>query len=65
MPSQLKIAGTYLIRVESDLDYKPVIAWEAEGKPTLGLTAAFDNIPMSETYYLRPRMSQEVPCSDC
>ncbi len=65
VPSQLKIKGTYLIRVQSSLAYKPVITWAAEDKPALGLTAAFDGISMSETYYLRPRMSQEVSCTDC
>ena len=65
VPAQLTIPGTYLIRVEADLSYKPVITWAASQKTSLGLTAAFDNIPMSETYYLRPRMSQTIPCSDC
>lgn len=65
VPDALKIKGTFLIRVESDLAYKPVITWAAEGKPVLGLAAAFDGISMSETYYLRPRMSPSVPCSDC
>ena len=65
VPDALKIAGTFLIRVESDLEYKPVITWAADSKETLGLTAAFDNISMGETYYLRPRMSQTITCSDC
>lgn len=65
VPDALKIKGTFLIRVESVLAYKPVITWAAEGKPVLGLAAAFDGISMSETYYLRPRMSPTVPCPDC
>ncbi|WP_246591708.1 TadE/TadG family type IV pilus assembly protein [Aminobacter anthyllidis] len=65
VPAALKIKGTFLIRVKSDLEYKPVITWAAESKPALGLAAAFDGISMSETYYLRPRMSQSIPCSDC
>ncbi|WP_436124696.1 TadE/TadG family type IV pilus assembly protein [Aminobacter sp. LjRoot7] len=65
VPPTLKIKGTFLIRVESDLAYKPVITWAAESKPALGLAAAFDGIAMSEKYYLRPRMSQTVPCPDC
>ena len=64
VPPALRIRNTFLIRVESDLAYKPVIIW-AESKPVLGLNAAFDGISMSETYYLRPRMSQSIPCSDC
>lgn len=65
VPDALKVAGTFLIRVESDLAYKPVITWAAEDKPVLGLAAAFDGISMNETYYLRPRMSQSIGCGDC
>jgi Flp pilus assembly protein TadG len=65
VPAALKIRNTFLIRVESELAYKPVITWSAEGKQVLGLAAAFDGIAMKETYYLRPRMSATVPCADC
>lgn len=65
VPASLMIENTFLVRVESKLAYKPVITWSAEGKSTLGLTAAFDNLSMSETYYLRPRMTNDITCSDC
>lgn len=65
MFDQGTIERTFLIRVESDLAYKPVITWSASGKPALGLAAAFDGISMSETYYMRPRMSKEISCSNC
>jgi Flp pilus assembly protein TadG len=65
VPDSLKIAGTFLIRVESDLTYQPIITWSADNEKRLGLTSAFDKISMSETYYLRPRKSQTIPCSDC
>jgi Flp pilus assembly protein TadG len=65
VPDTLKIRNTFLIRVESELAYKPVITWSAEGKQVLGIAAAFDGIGMKETYYLRPRMSSTVPCDDC
>jgi Flp pilus assembly protein TadG len=65
VPQTLNIPGTFLIRVDSYLDYKPLITWDEEDKPTLGLMAAFNNIPMKETYYLRPRMSPTVKCEDC
>jgi Flp pilus assembly protein TadG len=65
VPDSLKIPGTHLIRVESTLDYLPVIAWAADSKEALGLTSAFSNISMSETYYLRPRMSTTVDCPLC
>lgn len=65
VPAKLKIRNTFLVRVESELSYAPVITWAAGQKQVLGLAAAFDGISMSERYYLRPRMSPTVPCSDC
>lgn len=65
VPEKLKIAGTYLIRVQSKLDYRPVIAWSADQQTRLGLAGAFTHISMGETYYLRPRMSPDIPCGDC
>ena len=65
VPASLKIAGTFLIRVQSNLAYKPIITWSAGGEQRLGLTSAFDSITMGETYFLRPRRSQTIPCSDC
>ncbi len=65
VPTSLKLANTFLIRVESQLAYKPVITWAAGDKRALGITAAFDNIDMSETYYLRPRISSVIACSNC
>jgi Flp pilus assembly protein TadG len=65
IPDALKIKGSFLVRAESSLAYEPVITWTAQQKTTLGLTSAFDGISMKETYYLRPRMSTSIPCSDC
>ncbi|AZO05311.1 pilus assembly protein [Mesorhizobium sp. M2A.F.Ca.ET.037.01.1.1] len=67
VPSTLKIRNTFLIRVESDLGYTPVIAWSAtdEKAKSFGLLSTFSNINMSETYYLRPRRVPMIPCSDC
>jgi len=65
VPATLRIRNTFLVRVESDLGYKPMITWSASNAQTLGLTSVFNNISMSETYYLRPRRSPTIPCSDC
>jgi Flp pilus assembly protein TadG len=65
VPDSLKIPGTSLIRVETGLVYKPMITWDSDRKQAAGLSAAFDSISMSETYYLRARMSPTVDCSDC
>jgi len=65
VPDALKIGGTFLVRVETKLDYRPIIAWTADQRQKLGLLSAFDNIDMAEHYYLRPRMSNAIPCNDC
>lgn len=65
VPTSLNVKGSFLIRVESSLAYKPLITWTATQKQSLGLFSAFDSINMTETYYLRPRMSTSVLCSDC
>ena len=65
LPEELMIRDTFLIRVSSELEYRPVIAWTAKQKTTIGLAAAFDKIEMQETYYLRPRMTDEIACTGC
>lgn len=65
VPEQLKIRGSFLIRVQTRLEYKPVITWTAEQKTSLGLAAAFDKINMRETYFLRPRMTNRIECPTC
>lgn len=65
IPEKLKIKGSFLVHVAAQLDYRPVIAWAADDKSTLGLTAAFDKLDMGEGYYLRPRMSTTITCSNC
>ncbi|HEU4986583.1 MAG TPA: TadE/TadG family type IV pilus assembly protein [Rhizobiaceae bacterium] len=65
VPDTLDTGGTFLIKVDTYLDYHPVIAWNPDQKAALGLFGAFDEIPMRETYYLRPRMTQEILCDDC
>lgn len=67
VPSTLRIRNTFLVRVESDLGYTPVIMWDKDNQnqKALGLLSTFSDINMSETYYLRPRRSPTIPCSDC
>ncbi|HEY4191055.1 MAG TPA: TadE/TadG family type IV pilus assembly protein [Mesorhizobium sp.] len=65
IPTSLNIGGTFLVRVDSYLNYQPILTWTAEQKQATGLFASFDNLPMSETYYLRPRMSTSVDCATC
>jgi len=67
VPATLNIRNTFLIRVESDLGYTPVITWDKNNanQKSAGLLSTFSNISMSETYYLRPRRSPTIPCGDC
>ncbi|TIP80241.1 MAG: pilus assembly protein [Mesorhizobium sp.] len=62
---QLNVKGTFLIRVESNLAYQPIITWSADSEKRLGLSSAFDSISMGETYYLRPRRSPTITCDTC
>lgn len=65
IPPKLMIKGSFLVRAEAELDYKPVVLWGGDGASDLGITSSFSNIEMHDEYYLRPRMSHEVPCGDC
>ena len=65
IPTKLVTPGSFLIRVSSELDYSPVITWSAADTPAWGVAAIFDGIKMAEIYYLRPRMSNTIPCADC
>jgi len=66
VPTTLKVAGTFLIRVDSNLSYAPIIGWTPDTQTKLGLTQSLTTtIPMGETYYLRPRRSLTIPCGDC
>ena len=66
VPATLKVAGTFLIRVDSNLSYTPIIGWTTDTQQKLGLTKSLTTtIPMGETYYLRPRRSLTIPCGDC
>ncbi|MEX0345600.1 MAG: TadE/TadG family type IV pilus assembly protein [Rhizobiaceae bacterium] len=65
VPEKLEIRDSFLVRVETKLNYKPIITYSTTQKKTLGLMAAFDNINMSERYHLRPRQSSSIPCTDC
>jgi Flp pilus assembly protein TadG len=65
VPKTLEIKDTFLIRVESNLAYEPIITWSADSEKRLGLSSVFNKISMGETYYLRPRRSLTIPCGTC
>lgn len=53
IPNNLKIADTYLIRVDTNIHYEPITQWSIAG------------VDMSETYYIRPRVESDVDCTNC
>jgi len=65
VPAELKIPETFLLRVTAELEYLPILAWTAQQKTSVGLLGMFDHIAMQESYYLRPRMSAEIDCTNC
>ncbi len=65
IPADLRIANSFYIKVETSLQYTPMIVWSADAKKTTGLMSAFDKINMKEAYYLRPRIATRVACSNC
>ncbi|MER9656440.1 pilus assembly protein [Mesorhizobium sp. M0152] len=66
VPTTLRVAGTFLIRVDSNLGYAPIFGWAPDSQQKLGMTPSLiKNISMGETYYLRPRRSLTIPCGDC
>lgn len=64
IPPALIIPNTFLVKVDSDLDYKPMIAWDTPSQG-LGFLNTFAVIKMSESYLLRPRTVATLACSDC
>jgi Flp pilus assembly protein TadG len=64
VPANLKIASTYLIRVQTELEYLPITSWSIQKNKGSG-ASAYAAIDMSETYHLRPRVGDTVNCTDC
>lgn len=67
IPTDLKVANSFYVKVETRLLYEPMIFWnaDADAKRSAGLMATFNNINMKEAYYLRPRVTSKVTCSNC
>ncbi|TPJ16535.1 pilus assembly protein [Mesorhizobium sp. B2-7-3] len=66
VPASLRVPGTFLVRVDSTLAYKPIISWTTDSQQKLGFIETLaKGMTMGETYYLRPRRSVTIPCSDC
>lgn len=65
IPQNVSMPNAFFIRVESKLDYRPMITWTAEQRTAMGLAGAFDSIAMGATYHNSPRVNSTIPCSNC
>lgn len=64
VPEDLRLDGTFLVRVETKLDYIPVVHWLIGD--TIGTVKdGIGVIEMAEHYYLRPRLGEAINCSNC
>ena len=64
VPENLRIDGTFLVRVDASLDYIPIVHWligDTVGKMKNGVGV----IEMHERYFLRPRLGAAISCSNC
>ena len=57
LPTSLATKGTFIIRVSSELEYQPIISWV--------LASRGGKLDMDETYYLRPRVTPRIECTNC
>ncbi|WP_223479119.1 TadE/TadG family type IV pilus assembly protein [Oricola indica] len=64
VPDDLRIDGTFLVRVDAELDYVPIVHWLI-GDTTGKLKDGVGVIEMSERYFLRPRLGASIPCTNC
>lgn len=67
VPTGLNVRNSFLIRVTAALPYKLVLTYKKPqpGDTGLGVAGFWSGIAMSETYYLRPRMSDRITCDAC
>lgn len=65
VPANLKVANTFLIRVETSLEYLPITSWSIKKNKQVGTPTAYAAMDMKETYYMRPRVSDDVSCTGC
>lgn len=65
LPEALRTPGAFVIRVQSTLSYKPAISLQVPSKDRVGFGGSRPSYEMKETYFMRPRISINIPCTDC
>ncbi|MDZ7824644.1 MAG: TadE/TadG family type IV pilus assembly protein [Ahrensia sp.] len=64
VPTKLKIDETFVVKVTVEIEYRPVVTWVI-GQKTDGNGDSYTALDMDDTYWLRPRLSDDVKCTDC
>lgn len=64
VPAKLQINDTFLVRVETKLDYAPVVSWLI-GDTVGSVKDGIGVLEMEESYILRPRFGADIDCTDC
>jgi Flp pilus assembly protein TadG len=64
VPVNLLIADTFLLKVETSLEYRPITTWSIK-KTKTDANGAYASIDMAESYFMRPRVSPTIECTDC
>lgn len=59
VPSKLIADGTFLINVTSEVDFQPLVTFMENGGRKI------TSFPLENSYWLRPRESETITCSDC
>jgi Flp pilus assembly protein TadG len=65
LPANLAIANTHLLKVQTDLVYYPVTSYAIRRNATDANGKKYAVLNMSETYYMRPRVNDDVVCTGC
>ena len=61
VPNRLRIDGTFVILVRAEVKYIPVVTW-VTGKDQNGNAVG---INISEQYWLHPRLTDDIACTNC
>ncbi|TCD16370.1 TadE/TadG family type IV pilus assembly protein [Oricola cellulosilytica] len=64
VPAKLQINDTFLVRVDTRIDYAPVVSWLI-GDTVGSIKNGVGVIEMAESYILRPRYGADITCIDC
>lgn len=65
IPAAFRTRNAFYVKVETKLAYLPLVTWVLQDNVTTNKGTISKGIPLADTYYLRPRLVENIPCSDC